>query len=271
MEPNDEHPNNNGAAGNVVWQTNYHDPVEQQQIVLIRLLTYDAPELLFRCVEQGQEVAIIVDTPFTGVQLISTTILLLLKSGIFPMCEFEDWEAVQNKMWLLLNTFVHSAYACKLVANNLRNMTGQLGYVQPTHNMYNVLETVQLSNDATIIMQMVAAATTGSTLGSRYQTATSPVPHELTTAIITLAANQQLLFQHIALLTQHMAAMSLLSQQLMQLRQLAFHAPPVQHLTIPGPAPFACNGGGYTQGYNQRRSGRSNGQCRNQCGNNRGS
>ncbi len=65
------------------------------------------------------------------------------------MRKFEDWEAVQNKTWPLLKTFVHGAYACKLVTNNLRNMAGQLGYMQPTHNMYNVLETDESSNNTT--------------------------------------------------------------------------------------------------------------------------
>jgi hypothetical protein len=104
-----------------------------------------------------------------------------------------------------------------------------------------------------------AAATTGSTLGSTYQTTPSNVPHELAMAINTLAANQQLLFQHIALLTQHMAVMLLQVWQPTQSPQPTFHAPIVQHLTIPGPALFAGNGRGYTQGYNQGRSGQSNG------------
>ncbi len=47
-----------------------------------------------------------------------------------------------------MKIFAHGVYACKLVANNLPNMTGQLGYVQPAHNMYNVLETDGLSNNA---------------------------------------------------------------------------------------------------------------------------
>ncbi len=134
---------------------------------------------------------------------------------------------MQNKMWPLLNTFVHGVYTRKLVTNNICNTTGQLGYVQLTHNMYNVLEMDKLSDGATTIMQTAAAATTGSTFGSTYQATPSTVPHELTTVINTLAANQHLLFQHIAPLTQHMAAMLLQAWQPTQLRQPAFHAPPV--------------------------------------------
>jgi hypothetical protein len=183
------------------------------------------------------------------------------------MRKIDDWEAIQNKTWPLLKTFVHGGYACKLVANILCNTTGQLGYVQPAHNMYNVLGMDVLSDDATTIMQTAAAATTGSTLGSTYQTAPSTVPHELTMAINTLAANHQLLFQHIAQLMQHMAAMLLQARQPTQACQQAFHALPVQYLAIPGPAPNAGNSGGYTQGYNQGQSSRINGRDRNQCGN----
>jgi hypothetical protein len=131
----------------------------------------NAPELSFHCVKQCQEVAIIADTPYTGVQLILNTMLLLLIFGIFPMLQFEGWEAVRNKTWPLLKTFVHGACTHKLVASNLRNMTGQLGYVQLAHYMYNMLEMDNSSNDAMTITQMVAAATTGSTLGNTYQTA----------------------------------------------------------------------------------------------------
>jgi hypothetical protein len=84
-----------------------------------------------------------------------------------------------------------------------------------------------------------------------------------------LAANQQLLCQHIAPLAQHMAVMLLQARQPMQARQPAFQAPPMQHLAIPGPTPFAGNGGGYMQGCNQGWSSRSNGQRRNHHGSNR--
>jgi hypothetical protein len=114
----------------------------------------------------------------------------------------------------------------------------------------------------------VAAATTGSTLGNTYQTAPSTVPQELMMAINTIAANQQLLYQHIALLTQYMAAMLLQAQQPTQVCQPTFQALPIQHLAIPSPPPFAGNGGGYIQGYNQGRGGRSNSRHQNNSGNN---
>ncbi len=90
MEPNNEHPNNNGAAkasygkptAMILWNNN--------KLFSSDFLPNDAPELLLHRVEQCQEVAIIADTPFTGAQLIYNTMLLLLKSRIFRMRRFED-------------------------------------------------------------------------------------------------------------------------------------------------------------------------------------
>jgi hypothetical protein len=78
----------------------------------------DSPEMLFHQIKQCQEVAIIGATPNTSVQLVNNTMHLLLKSGIFLTREFKSWDAVQNKTWPIFKTFVHSAYARKLVASN---------------------------------------------------------------------------------------------------------------------------------------------------------
>jgi hypothetical protein len=179
----------------ILWNNN--------KLFLADFLLNNAPVLLFNCVKQCQKVVIIADMPYTGVQLISNTMLLLFMSRIFLMRKFQDWEAAQNKTWPLLKTFVHGTYAHKLVASNIRNTTGQLRYAQPAHNMYNMLEMDNSGNNATRITQMAAAANRGSTLSNTYQTTPSTVPQELATAINMLAANQKLLFQHIAPLTQH--------------------------------------------------------------------
>ena len=94
----------------------------------------DAPETLFHRIEQCQEVAIIGAPPYTAVQLVNNTMHLLLKSGIFPTREFKQWDAIQNKTWPVLMTFVHGAYVRKLVAANIRTTTSQQGYVP--QNMY---------------------------------------------------------------------------------------------------------------------------------------
>jgi hypothetical protein len=117
---------------------------------------------------------------------------LLLKSGIFPMHEFKDWEAMPKKMWPIMKAFVHGAYLRQLVASNLRNTTDQQRYIQAAHNMYNVLNTDDLSSNAMMGTHTAAAATMGSTLGNTYQT--QAVPQDLATAIKTIAKNQQSIF-----------------------------------------------------------------------------
>ncbi len=56
-----------------------------------------APKMLFHRIEQCQEVVIVAENLYTQTQLVSNMMHLLLKSGIFLMCKFEDWEAVPNK------------------------------------------------------------------------------------------------------------------------------------------------------------------------------
>ncbi len=52
-----------------------------------------APECLFWCIKQCQEIQVIADNPYTPMQLMTNTVHLLMVSGIFPMREFKDWEA----------------------------------------------------------------------------------------------------------------------------------------------------------------------------------
>jgi hypothetical protein len=207
-----------------------------------------APETLFHRIEQCQEVAIIGATPYTAAQLVNNMMHLLLKSGIFPTREFEQWDAIQNKSWPVLKTFVHGTYAHILVVANIRTMMGQQGYVP--QNMYNILDEPDNSSMDTKVAHTAAAATTGSTLGNTYQA--SIVPAELMVAVNTIAENQQSLYQHIAPLLQQMAALSFQAQPPTQACQPAFQTPPIHQLAIPAPPAYGSyHQGGYQQGYQQ--------------------
>jgi hypothetical protein len=116
-------------TANIIWNNNI--------LFAANFSSVDAPEMLFHQIEQCLEVAIIGTTPFTAAQLVNNTMHLLLKSGIFPTREFESWDAIPNKTWPVLKNFVHGVYACKLVASNIRNTTGQQGYIP--QNMYHIL------------------------------------------------------------------------------------------------------------------------------------
>jgi hypothetical protein len=88
-------------AANIIWNTNI--------LFITNFNPLDAPETLFHQIKKCQEVAINSATPYTSAQLVNNTMHLLLKSGIFPERKFKSWDAVQNKTWPVLKTFVHGA------------------------------------------------------------------------------------------------------------------------------------------------------------------
>ena len=166
----------------------------------------ETPETLFRRIEECQEIAVLGKAPYTVMQIVGTTMYLFQQSGIFPTREFETWETVASKTWPALKLHVQGAYQRKLISNSMRNTSGAMGYA-PNQNAYNAFVGDDDSSvDTANTTVTVTAATTGSTLGSTYQAST--VPAELAAAIQTIAANQQALFQHVAPLTQQMAALS---------------------------------------------------------------
>ena len=237
----------------------------------------DTPESLFTRVEECQEIAVLGGAPFTDIQIVGTTMYLFMQSGTFPNKEFETWEAIHPKTWPALKLHIQSAYQRKLIASSFRNTSGQMGYA-PNHNAFNAFVGDDESSVDTTATQVAAAAATAataaSTLGSTYQAST--IGADLATAIKTLAANQQALYQHVAPLTQQMAAMSY--QPATQTRTTAFPAPPPNNNfgvpTVPtyigfqGSANTGGNRGGFQQG---RGGGRNYGRGRSYGGRGRGS
>ncbi len=112
-----------------------------------------------------------------------------MQSGIFPIKEFETWDAMPNKTYPGLKTFIHEAFMRRLTAISLRNTAGSLGYVGNNANAFAGINSTTgedtNDDDATTVMQAAAAATTGSTLGNTYAaTGTSATfPAEVTAAI----------------------------------------------------------------------------------------
>ena len=172
----------------------------------------ETPESLFRRIEECQEVAVLGGAPYTVQQIVGNTMFLFLQSGIFPNREFEVWDAYPSvdKTWPNLKTFVQQAFQRKLIASSLRNTSGQMGYT-PNHNAFNAFANDDDSSVDTAATKEApppsTSGTTASTLGSTYQAST--VPAELAAAIQTIAANQQALYQHVAPLSQQMAALAL--------------------------------------------------------------
>jgi hypothetical protein len=111
----------------------------------------DTPEMLFYRIEQCQEIQTIAEDPYTPKQIISNAIRLLMESGIFPLKEFDTWDALPNKTYPILKTFVHEAYTRRLTSIQLSNMAGQQGYSE----VYAAIN--QLSANQTTMMKQMAA------------------------------------------------------------------------------------------------------------------
>ncbi len=57
-----------------------------------------APEMLFYKIEKCQEIQMISQDPYTPKQIIGNNIHLLMQLGIFPLKEFDTWEAMPVRM-----------------------------------------------------------------------------------------------------------------------------------------------------------------------------
>jgi hypothetical protein len=76
-----------------------HEPLLNNALFRSLFRNMEAPERLFWHIEQCQEIQVIVDNPYTLMQLMANAVQLLMSLGIFPPREFEDWEATANKTY----------------------------------------------------------------------------------------------------------------------------------------------------------------------------
>jgi len=89
----------------------------------------DAPEVLFRRIEDCQEVQILGEDPCTMQQLLNNAVHLLLQCGLYTH-DFDDWDRkiASDKIWTNLKTFVQECYTSHL--NATRITAGSQGYIQ---------------------------------------------------------------------------------------------------------------------------------------------
>ena len=130
----------------------------------------DAPKALFQCIEQCQEIAVLACKPYSNVQVINNAVRLLMQVSIFPMKEFDDWEAVTPKTYPALKIFIAAACTCGILSQQLQNMAGQMGYAPQTRNMYAALDDdddTTTATDGSATTLNVVAMTIGSTLSHR--------------------------------------------------------------------------------------------------------
>ena len=71
----------------------------------------DAPEVLFQCIEDCQEVHILGEDPYMAQQLLNNAVCRLLQTGLYTR-DFKDWDCkiAADKIWTDLKTFVQECY-----------------------------------------------------------------------------------------------------------------------------------------------------------------
>jgi hypothetical protein len=208
--------------------------------------------MLFYRIEQRQEIQTIVQDPYTPKQIIRNAVRLLMQSGIFPLKEFDTWEATMVKTYPILKMFIDEAYSRRLMAMQLRNTAGWQGYIN--QNMYNILDVggkEDTNNNTTVMVPAVAAAiaTAGVPGGSTYAATTA-----LTIAANVMATINQLLANQTAIM-QHIAVINISPPQ--TIAALAFKVPPIHSVSIPTQHGYA--GGGYNQGRSTAQKGQRHG------------
>lgn len=96
----------------------------------------NAPEVLFRWIEDCAEVAMLGDNPYTDKQLIMTAVRHLLTTGLYIQA-FEDWDNLNatEQTWVELRRIIQVAFEKRL--NATAPTSGHHGYATPLLYMLN--------------------------------------------------------------------------------------------------------------------------------------
>ena len=156
----------------------------------------NAPEVLFRRIEDCQEVQILGEDPYTAQQLLNNAVRLLLQCGLYTR-DFKDWDRKpsNNRIWTNLKKFVQECYTRRLNAPSITS--GAHGYVQ---NAFATLhkESNNEDDEVQMVLTQMAALTTQSQLTTSTMAETSAL---VAAAIHQLNANQQAMQQQFAAFT----------------------------------------------------------------------
>jgi hypothetical protein len=169
----------------------------------------DAPEVLFRRIEECAETALLGKNLYTVKQVITNTIRLLLTTGLYIRA-FEDWDqrAETAKMWIKLHRLIQEAFQRRL--NATVHTTGHQGYAPALpfqHNAFGSLACNDSDEDdstETVAPQM-AALTYQSQLTA---TMAANLSQQMGQYMQTLAHQQDLLHQNQHQMMEQMAALS---------------------------------------------------------------
>jgi hypothetical protein len=108
----------------------------------------DAPEVLFRRIEDCAEIAILGRNPYTDRQLLQNAIRLLLTTGLYVRA-FEEWDRLlpAAQTWVTLRTMIQEAFQRRL--NATAPTAGHHGYAPalPYQNAFGALATEDDEDD----------------------------------------------------------------------------------------------------------------------------
>jgi hypothetical protein len=140
----------------------------------------NAPEVLFRRIENCAEIAILGNNPYTENQLITNAIRLLLTTGLYTRA-FEEWDRLlaTAQTWIELRRLIQGAFQHHL--NATAPTAGGHGYTPAFHqSAFGILENNDSDDDeslASTVATQVAALTyqsqltqsTAATIGQRQE------------------------------------------------------------------------------------------------------
>ena len=169
----------------------------------------DAPEVLFRRIEECAEKALLGQNPYTDKQLITNAIRLLLTTDLYIRA-FEDWDQLTDpeKTWIRLRQLIQEAFQRRL--NATAPTAGHQGYAPALpfqQNAFGVLANNDSDEDnstETVATQM-AALTYQSQLMA---TTAANSSQQMGQYMQTLAHQQDLLHQNQHQMMEQMAALS---------------------------------------------------------------
>ena len=171
----------------------------------------DAPEVLFRRIEDCAEIATLGDNPYTDKQLILTAVRHLLTTGLYIRA-FEDWDQLSavDQTWIELRQIIQDAFERRL--NATAPTAGHQGYAPALPYMLNnafgafgpTADTDEEDSVDTIATQ-IAAVTMQSQLTAT-TAANSSQRHEQ--GMQALAQQQQLLHANQHQILEQLAALS---------------------------------------------------------------
>ena len=171
----------------------------------------DAPETLFRRMEDCAEVATLGDNPYTDKQLVLATVRHLLTTGLYTRA-FEEWDllAAADQTWIALRRIIQDAFERRL--NATAPTAGYQGYAPALPYMLNnafgalgpSVETDDDDSVDTVTTQLAAV-----TLQSQLTASTVANSSQRTDQAVQLLAQQQhLLHANQHQIMEHLAALS---------------------------------------------------------------